>query len=375
MSPDKRLSYLSSALLTAVLLSAFFWPLGMAKLACALLLLPMTALILIKVKRKTQISMYRREVAFLLSVIAVLYLMLFYLTGVHFKFYRSSFSFTPDSIFKTVLPVALIIIATEIIRSILVSQREVLVRGASYVCGVLTDLLILTNVRQLTSVNALMDLVAMALFPALMANLLYHYLSSKYGALPNIIYRLITTLYSYFLPIYPRCPDILTVLFRIFVPLLSLLFLRLLYERKQMTAKKKKAGKWTYVLLSLSVLVMISTAMLVSCQFRYGALVIATKSMTGELNKGDMVVYERYDDQQLKEGDIIVFIRGQSKIVHRIVRIDRSYGEPRYYTKGDANEDLDFGWIGDEDIFGVIKFKVAFVGYPTILLRDALASP
>ncbi len=112
--------------------------------------------------------------------------------------------------------------------------------------------------------------------------------------------------------------------------------------------------------------------MLISGQFRFGALVIATDSMTGEINKGDMILYEKYDDQLIKEGQIIIFIQDKSKIVHRVVKIENIGGETRYYTKGDTNEDLDSGYRTASDIFGLTDVKLAYVGYPTLWLRDLI---
>ena len=43
--------------------------------------------------------------------------------------------------------------------------------------------------------------------------------------------------------------------------------------------------------------------------------------MTGELNKGDAVLYEAYDGQHIYEGQVIVFNKDDSRIVHRVVKI------------------------------------------------------
>ena len=124
----------------------------------------------------------------------------------------------------------------------------------------------------------------------------------------------------------------------------------------------------------MTAVIVVAMAMLVSCQFRFGAIVIATGSMTGEINKGDMIIYERYDGQTIKEGQVIVFLDDKTKIVHRVVDIQVIGGETRYYTKGDANDGLDYGYRTEEDIFGLTDVKVAYVGYPTLWLRDFIKS-
>ena len=115
---------------------------------------------------------------------------------------------------------------------------------------------------------------------------------------------------------------------------------------------------------------MVSIVMLISCQFRYGILVIATESMTGEVDKGDAVVYEQYDDQIISEGDIIIFKDGDSLVVHRVVKIERINNVNRYYTKGDANTFIDAGYRTDSNIIGVTHFKIKYIGYPSIWIRS-----
>jgi signal peptidase I len=92
--------------------------------------------------------------------------------------------------------------------------------------------------------------------------------------------------------------------------------------------------------------------------------------MTGEINKGDMILYERYDGQPIEEGQVIVFLQNDNKIVHRVVDIDRIGGETRYYTQGDANDSLDSGYRTDADIFGITHLKITYVGHPTLWLRE-----
>jgi signal peptidase I len=96
--------------------------------------------------------------------------------------------------------------------------------------------------------------------------------------------------------------------------------------------------------------------------------------MTGEINKGDIIIYERYDSQPIVEGQVIVFLDGQSKIVHRVVEIKNIGGEIRYYTQGDANDDRDMGYRTKADLFGVTDIKIAYAGYPTLWLRELLGS-
>ena len=211
----------------------------------------------------------------------------------------------------------------------------------------------------------------MTLFPALSANVYYHFSSKRFGAVPNIVYRLITTLYVYFFTSLIGISDAMNACIKIFLPLGMLAFISALYEKRPRKAVRKEQ-KLSTVGMILGFAAVISVTMLISCQFRFGALVIATESMTGEINKGDMIIYERYEDQTIEEGQVIVFSQQTSKIIHRVVRIERIGSEVRYYTKGDANFAEDPGFRTEADIVGLTNVKVAYVGYPTLWLHELL---
>ena len=92
--------------------------------------------------------------------------------------------------------------------------------------------------------------------------------------------------------------------------------------------------------------------------------------MTGELNKGDVSIFESYDGQPIEKGQVIVFEQDGSMIVHRVVDIQRINGQNQYYTKGDANEANDAGFVTKSQIRGLVNFKVPYLGYPTLWLRS-----
>jgi signal peptidase len=119
------------------------------------------------------------------------------------------------------------------------------------------------------------------------------------------------------------------------------------------------------------IIITIILAMLISCQFKYGILVIGSGSMTGAINKGDAVFFEQYNAQdEIEIGQVIIFNQDNIKIVHRVIDVKNVNGETRYITKGDANQDNDEGYRTNEDIIGICKFRIAYIGYPSIWIRD-----
>ena len=342
---DIRSRRIWAAAVFAALLLIFILPIGeTGRIAAAFLLIPAAFLIPILIKKRSIHSINSGEVFFIVTLFALVLLMLYYLSGIKFGFVKNPYALKENNFFKYFFPIAAIIITSEIIRSVFIAQRDKIVDVFSYLFSVVGEMLIVSNFTSVTSFNRFMDLVAGALFPALLANLLYNYLSKRYGIFPNISLRCITTLYAYLFPIVSGISDSIVNFVKLLIPIAVYFFIDSLYEKKRRYALGNQSPMHravSTVLTSMVLIIMIGTVMLVSNQFRYGALVIATESMTGELNKGDVVIFESYDDQTITEGQVIVFEKNGNMIVHRVVDIAIINDDIRYYTKGDANEDMD----------------------------------
>jgi signal peptidase len=255
----------------------------------------------------------------------------------------------------------------------MMAQNSKLAKFFCYLACVTADVLIVSNIPYVTSFNRFMDLVAGALLPAIISNLLFNYLSKRYGMYPGLVFRAVTTLRLYIFPVRSGIAETLLNFVRLILPIAIYFFIDSLYEKKRRYAlgnTSRFVRIASTVLTVVVLIIMTGTVMLVSNQFKYGALVIATDSMTGELNKSDVAIFERYDDHAVEKGQVIVFEKSNTMIVHRVVKIEIINGVTRYYTKGDANEDNDAGFILDSDIVGVVNYKVPYVGYPTLWIRS-----
>lgn len=374
MRKDRKALYTLSVSLLAVLLLALFIPYGgSSRIIAALLLLTAAVVTKFFLKKRAIPNIEHRQVLLLMGVIAVLYVTLYFLTGFRFGFYRNALFITnPQVLFRYVLPITVAVIATEYMRVAFMAQNSKFATAAFFLCSLSAEVLITTNISQIRNFYNVMDLVGLTLLPTVTANVLYCYVARRFGLAPSLLYRLIISLFPYVFPIGVLIPDSLYAFAKLLIPLAIYAFLLLLFEKRQ-SAAVRKTSKWSYVGIGAIILCLTGMIMVVSCQFRIGALVIATESMTGEINKGDVTIYERYDGQQIDEGQVIVFKKGNVRIVHRVVDIRHVNGVTRYYTKGDANPETDIGYITDSDIIGLATLKIPYLGYPSLWVRDAFA--
>lgn len=371
---DKRIIRISSASILAVLLTVLILPLSESgRIAAAVFLFPAAVLIPLFIKKRSILSINKNQILLIMTVIALVCLMLYYVTGLEFGFYKNPYKLNFSNFFKYILPIATVITATEVIRFVFIAQNDKVTNALCYLSCVVSDVLVCSNIPSVTSFNRFMDLVAGALFPALISNLLYNYLSKRYGIFPSLVFKLLTTLHAYVIPVVSGISESLVNFIRILLPIAIYLFIDTLYEKKRRYALGNTSKFWRVASRALTVLViiiMIGTIMLVSNQFYYGAYVVATDSMTGELNRGDVAIYESYEDQLITEGQVIVFEKNNSIVIHRVVDIEIINGGARYYTKGDVNDDNDDGFITGSDIVGLVNVKLPYFGYPTLWIRS-----
>ena len=369
MNKGKVITYGLSLSFLAILLSCFFLVKANNAHYLAVILPIFALLITYLIKGRSTLSIYSRQVLLILTVMALLFTMLYYLTGLYFGFYRLP-ARTFVNILRKALPIVVVITCIEIVRKKLFGINNRWIKVIAFIALVVADVTLTNNFNAFTSFNKFMDFVGLSLFPAIVCNLLFSYVIVRYGALPNIVYRLIILLLPTFITYAPAISGVLYSLMQLLFPILIYLFIKLLYEKKK-REKKRVSKKVGITIICLFVVFFSAIIMLISCQFHFCAIVIATESMTGELNKGDVIVYEKYDASSdvISESQIIVFEKYGTRTVHRVVKIEYYNGQTRYYTKGDANDDLDDGFITDQDIYGFVHFKVPGVGYPTLWLR------
>ena len=107
-----------------------------------------------------------------------------------------------------------------------------------------------------------------------------------------------------------------------------------------------------------------------SCKLKYGIIVVGSSSMASSINKGDAVIFEAYTEQKLEEGQIIIFRKDNTITVHRIKDIQTLNEDIIFYTQGDNNQQRDDGYRTQEDIIGIVRLRVQYIGWPTIWLNE-----
>lgn len=369
-----RLYAIELLLIIFLLLAMMFSDIFTRKIISIILLVFMIiSVILIKTKKIKSIN--NKQTTILLSAFGIIYIAIIYIIGIFTGFYRATVQFSLWSILNYIIPYIVIIVSSEIIRKTILLKESKKSQAIILVAMVILDVILWTNIYNLKTLKDYFTLMTFIIFSSIANNLLYNYIIIKYGNWNAIIiYRLITTLYMYIIPFLPDFHIFLEAIIRLIVPYIIYIIL------EQINGINKKANvipvkqKYKEIIISTITFGIVAIIiMLISCEFKFGVLTIGSGSMTGTINKGDIILYERYDEnEQIKTGDIIVFQNEDLRIVHRVVD-QRNLGEEiRYYTKGDANAQEDDGYRTRKDVIGKVNARIPYIGYLTLFVNDIL---
>ena len=313
----------------------------------------------------------KRQIILLLTGIGVIYVAVLYLIGIFAGFYNATVKLSLWSIWKYIIPYIVIIISSEMIRKKIVLKEDKISKIIILVIMVMLDVILTTNIYNLNTAKDYFTLVSFVIFASIANNLLFNYIEIQYrNAKAIIIYRIITTVYVYVFPIIPDLYIFLESIIKMVVPYIIYIILENVYSKQKLvvTIETRKKER---IISTIVCIITVIIVMLISCKFKYGDLVIGSGSMTGTINKGDIILYEKYKNtDDIKVGNIIVFYEDDIKVIHRIIDQKLMGEETRYYTKGDANQKQDEGYRETKDIIGQVKARIPYMGWFTLWIND-----
>ena len=321
----------------------------------------------------------KKEVTFEVFICTIIFLLFYYIFGVFISFAYTDDYLTIYGIEKIILPLLLTIVFKEDLRKSLLTKC-----GDSKFLMIYTVLIfILIDISSSLSIIKINDsyniflFIALTLLPSISRNIFATYVSKNVGTNPIILYLIIMTLYEYIIPIVPNPNRYLKSIIDFIIPIIMLV--RVIKVVDKYSDKdyeiERNYNKLRVAYLIIPIFITSLVVYLVSGYFKYYAIAIASGSMKPVFDRGYVVVVEqvgaKYDNyDKLQNGEIIAFKTEKEIVVHRIIKKIETKDEVIYYTKGDANPKEDNYAIKRENIVGIVRFKVPFIGYPTIWLSE-----
>ncbi|MDD6094090.1 MAG: signal peptidase I [bacterium] len=324
-------------------------------------------------------SRYNKDIILSLLIYIAIYYITTYLFGLFIGFNKNVYSSNIILILKNIVPIIILIPLSELLRYIINSKIKdnYILLGLSIFVFTLIDTTITIQVSSFKNFYDTLKVIGLFILPSLSKNYLLTYLTIKVSYKPNLVYRYLMELPKYILPIVTSFGVYIESVIYISFPIIVFIIIYNDFKKREkkniiLSSKFKKNTKFIYYIVTIILITIVS---LTSGYFKYQAIVIATGSMTPNINKGDMVVIEKVapkDAKKLKEGEVLAFKREDKIVVHRIYKIYTSGNEIFFKTKGDHNNAPDGYLTEAKEILGTVKFNIRYIGYPTVALYEKI---
>ena len=312
---------------------------------------------------------YLFDILFEVMICIVTFFILYYLLGLIIGLAKNKTYFSINGIKDFIIPIITFCILREFFRYNMLCKAD-----NNRICTVFVVLLFimfdLSNDIYYSNFNTSYDIfkfIALVLLPVISKNISYSYLSKKIGYIPIIIFDLVLSLFPYTIPIIPNPNEYIYSIIKLITPALFAYRILKFFELKKDDKIPRDYQRKRAQSIVLPVLVILIITYFYSGYFKYYVIAVASGSMSPNIKIGDIVVVDQKFDE-INVDDVIAYKKDKVIIVHRVVKKINYRDEYLYYTKGDANNNIDDFVIEEDMIVGKVTTKIPFIGYPTVWL-------
>ena len=307
-------------------------------------------------------------------IATLFYIIIYYLSGLVFGFAKTIYAHDITSIILNIYHIIVPIIFIEYIRSYVINENK----NNKLFIYILTIIFIMIEINyprlygELTDNEKAFQYIAAYILPLIFGNILYTYLTINGSYKLVLIYRVIIELSFLLTPVFPAHDWFIKGVFGIIAPAVVYMSIKYDLSRKQLRSRKeiKKTKSIWYIpvvlLLTLFVLFMAGL-------FKATPIAILSNSMSPLFCKGDVVIYNKITEEELKniaEGTIIVYSKESQIVVHRVINVYQKNNEYYFITKGDANNAKDGDPVNQKEVLGIYTFHVKYIGWPSVKLNE-----
>ena len=321
---------------------------------------------------------YKKDVLLNIIIFLLMYYFITYFLGLFSGFVKSSYSLSFINIIKNTFPVIALILISELMRYVLFNKTKrnlpCLIIGC--LLFVMVDVNTMVHIYDVKTALGIIKMICLVVFPSITKNIFLTYLTMKVGYKNGIIYRLITEISTYLLPIFPDFGEYINVLLKTVLPIAIMARLNNMFN--YYSVRKIKDSRYNsrkLVLYSVITFALLTIVLLTSGLFTYQALTIGSGSMSPAIEKGDVIILKGMKNEEarkIKKGDVLVYNHDNKIIVHRVIKKSNNGETISFKTKGDYNNAKDSWTVKQEDVIGIVKFRIRWVGMPTVALNELL---
>ena len=308
-------------------------------------------------------------------IITLIYYIIYFYFGFFLGFLRSPYSHQIFTIAKNIFNSLVLILAIELSRYIYVSKNK----DNKLIIVIFTILLIIMeiNIPQVLSLynvndkEGLFKYIFQHILPLISLSFLFTYIDAISNYKTIMVYRIITVLFIYIMPIFPNINWFLDASQGILVPAFFFMLFKYVFTKQENMSKRKV--KSSRLSLTIAIVSMATLVAFMLGAFKCEPVTIVSNSMLPTYSRGDVIIYEKMSSDDLKKlekNSIIVYRVENQMVAHRVVNVIQDNGIIKFQTKGDNNNGPDTDLVAINQVVGVYRLHLKYIGYPSVWLND-----
>ncbi len=211
------------------------------------------------------------------------------------------------------------------------------------------------------------------ILPLIASNSLYTYLTLQGSYKVVMFYRICCELVLWGMPELPNIDWFISGTTGILIPLCMYVLWKYKFDKPKREMHMSKQNRKSKISFIITLLLSSTFVCFMAGAFQYEPITILSNSMEPQFNRGDVVVYKKLQEKELKQiplNSIIVYHIGEQNIAHRIVEKIETKEGVKYRTKGDRNYLPDTNLVSIEQIKGVYAIRTKYAGFPAVWLYE-----
>lgn len=300
------------------------------------------------------------------------YFVISYSLGIITGFSKNIYSLKLIRIITNILPTLVMITCEEIIRYIYAKNSQYNNKKYIYltIIFIVLDIAMGFNSRYLGNAELIFIFICSIVLPSICSELTYSYISYEVSYVPVLIMRYVLELSIYVLPIIPNLgaylDSVLGIIYPVFIYLTVSKSIKE-YDKFNKYISNTRKSYLLYPILIISFIIVF----LVSGLGKYKMIAIGSGSMEPIYYRGDAIIYKKITDcSQIEIGNILAYQVDKTLVTHRVVGIDKKKGKYIFLTKGDNNDNVDSYEIKEDNVRGIVVYRIAYLGLPSIWMQE-----
>ncbi|MFQ6794267.1 MAG: signal peptidase I [Thomasclavelia sp.] len=120
--------------------------------------------------------------------------------------------------------------------------------------------------------------------------------------------------------------------------------------------------------LIIGAIILINLMVYLPACFNYQTYSVISGSMEPEIKVNSLIYVQKIDPEKLVSEDIITFNSNNGIVTHRVITNDLS--AKQIITKGDANYQNDLRPVNYNQVIGIVKLTIPYIGYYLIFISS-----